>query len=199
MGLVALHHLPYVGFALVAKAALCQTEGPLGRNVAAADELPELLCDISLGPRGIRRENVELIVRLSGGKPQGIVAGVTDVVLHPARKIKEEAEDFRAAANEEKVVGPVVGELVLAVVGFVGVVDDVVPAPFVDAPGHFAQTIDYGILGQPIPPALAVVDQKGDRPLADGKCAHHALGGQRLPEDKTLDHKKKPPWEKQKE
>ena len=84
----------------------------------------------------------------------------------------------------------IVGKLVLAVAGFVGVVGHVVPAALVDAAGHFPQTVDRSLLTEGEPPAGAIGSQKGDGAAFRGKRQHNALGGEGMPERKTLDHRK---------
>ena len=58
--LVLACNLPHVLLSLVAPAALCQTECPLGWDIAAADEGAELLADRILVPAG---EEIQIIVR----------------------------------------------------------------------------------------------------------------------------------------
>ena len=181
-------HLPHVLSGLVAKAALCQTKGPLGRDIAAADELPELAADIVQVVAG---DDVKLMIRLFGGKAQGIVFGVADIVTHFAREIDEHTKAFTACAaiNEQKIVRTIVGKLILAVAGFIGVVGHVVPAALVDAAGHFDQTVDRSLLTEGEPPAAVVGSQKGDGAAFRRKRQHNALGGEGMPERKTLDHR----------
>ena len=57
--LVLACNLPHVLLSLVAPAALCQTECPPGRDVAAADEGAELLADRILVPAG---EEIQIII-----------------------------------------------------------------------------------------------------------------------------------------
>ena len=182
-------HLPHVLSGFVAKAALCQTKGPLGRDIAAADELPELAADIV---RVVAGDDVKLIVRLFGGKAQGIVFGVADIVTHFAREIDEHAKAFtaRTAVNEQKIVRTVVGKLILAVAGFIGVVGHVVPAALVDAAGHFAQTVHDGIRSHPVFPAAFLSGEKGHRPGGNGNVLHHTVGGQGSAKTEMLDHKR---------
>ena len=75
VGLVLRGHLPDVGLGLVAEAALGQTERPLGRDIAGADEMPELLCDLCRC-RGC--DEAERIVRLCRGEAEGVVAKIDE-------------------------------------------------------------------------------------------------------------------------
>ena len=182
-------HLPHILSGFIAKAALCQTKGPLGRDIAAADELPELAADIVQVAAG---DDVEGIVRLFGRKAQGVVFGVADIVTHFAREIDEHAKAFtaRAAVNEQKIVRTIVGKLVFAVAGFIGVVGNVVPAALVDAARHFAQTVHDGIRSHPVFPAAFLSGEKGHRPGGNGNVLHHTVGGQGSAKTEMLDHKR---------
>ena len=184
-------HLAHILGGLVAKAALCQTKGPLGREIAAADQLPELAADVVQVVAG---NEVKLIVRLFRGKAQDGVFGVADIVTHLAREIDEHAEAPAgwAVVDQQKIVRTIVGKLILAVVGFIGVVGDVVPAALVDAAGHLAQTVHDGIRGHPVGPAALFGGEEGHRPGGNGDLLHHALGGQGQAKTETLDHRGPP-------
>ena len=192
VGLVLRGHLPDVGLGLVAKAALSQTERPLGRDIAGADEMPKSLCDLCRC-RGC--DEVERIVRLCRGKAEGVVTGIADVVAHFAREIDEDADASAAVGrgDEQEIVGGVVGKPVFAVLTLVGVVRLVVPAALVEAPGHLAQAIDDVLLLHDILPAIAVRCQVRHGAGLGGQVQHDALGGKRLPDDKTLYHKQSAP------
>ena len=181
-------HLPHVLRGFVAKAALRQTKGPLGRDIAAADELPELAADIVQVVAG---NDVKLVVRLFGRKAQGVVFGVADIVTHFAREIDEHTKAFTAhtAVNEQKIVRTIVGKLILAVAGFVGVVGHVVPAALVDAARHFAQTVHDGIRSHLVSPAAFLSGEKGHRPGGNGNVLHHTVGGQGSAKTEMLDHR----------
>ena len=185
--LVLACNFPHVLLGLVAPAALCQTECPLGWDIAAADEGAELLADRILVPAG---EEIQIIVGGLGVEREKIVAGIADVVIHLAREIHEQAKAGAAVPHQQEIVRTIEGKLVLAVAGFVGVVGDVVPAALVDAAGHFAQTVDRSLLTEGEPPAGAIGSQKGDGAAFRRKRQHNALGGEGMPERKTLDHRK---------
>ena len=180
--------LPDVGFALVSKPALRQTECPFGRDVASADELPEGLTD---GRFALSGQDVEVIIRLVRGKAEDIVVGIADVIPDFAREIDKDTEAIAADAvsDEQKIVRTIVRKLVLAVVGFVGVVGDVVPAALVDAAGHFAKAVHDGILSQREAPAAAVGSQKRNRAFCSGQRLHDAAGGEGMSKGKTLDQR----------
>ena len=118
------------------------------------------------------------------------MAGITDVVIHLAREIHEQAKAGAAIPHQQEIVRTIEGKLVLAVTGFIGVVGDVVPAALVDAAGHFAQTVDGSLLTEGELPAAVVGSQKGNGAAFCGKRQHNALGGEGMPERKTLDHRK---------
>ena len=132
------------------------------------------------------------MIRLFGGKAQGIVFGVADIVTHFAREIDEHAKAFtaRTAVNEQKIVRTIVGKLVFAVAGFIGVVGNVVPAALVDAARHFAQTVHDGIRSHPVFPAAFLCGEKGHRPGGNGNVLHHTVGGQGSAKTEMLDHKR---------
>jgi len=65
-----------------------------------------------------------------------------------------------------------------------------VPATLVDAAGHFAQTVDRSLLTEGEPPAGAIGSQKGNGAAFRGKRQYNALGGEGMPERKTLDDRK---------
>ena len=131
------------------------------------------------------------MIRLFSGKVQGIVFGVADIVTHFAREIDEHAKAFTACAavNEQKIVRTIVGKLILAVAGFVGVVGHVVPAALVDAAGHFAQTVHDGIRSHPVGPAVFFGCEEGHRPGGNWDLLHHTVGGQGQAKTETLDHR----------
>ena len=185
--LVLACNFPYVLLSLVAPAALCQTECPPGRDVAAADEGTELPADLIFVPAG---EEIQIVVWGLGVEREKIVAGITDVVINLAREIHEQAKAGAAVPHQQEIVRTIEGKLVLAVAGFIGVVGDVVPAALVDAAGHFTQTVDGSLLTEGELPAAAIGSQKGDGAAFRGKRQHNALGGKRMPERKTLDHRK---------
>ena len=123
---------------------------------------------------------------------QGVVFGVADIVTHFAREIDEHAKAFtaRTAVNEQKIVRTIVGKLVFAVAGFIGVVGNVVPAALVDAARHFAQTVHDGIRSHPVFPAAFLCGEKGHRPGGNGNVLHHTVGGQGSAKTEMLDHKR---------
>ena len=134
------------------------------------------------------------MIRLFGGKAQGIVFGVADIVTHFAREIDEHTKAFTACAavNEQEIVRTIVGKLILAVAGFIGVVGHVVPAALVDAAGHFAQTVHDGIRSHPVGPAVFFGCEKGHRPGGNWDLLHHTVGGQGQAKTETLDHREPP-------
>ena len=134
------------------------------------------------------------MIRLFGGKAQGIVFGVADIVTHFAREIDEHTKAFtaRTAVNEQKIVRTIVGKLILAVAGFIGVVGHVVPAALVDAAGHFAQTVHDGIRSHPVGPAVFFGCEEGHRPGGNWDLLHHTVGGQGQAKTETLDHRGPP-------
>ena len=95
--LVLACNLPHVLLGLVAPAALCQTECPLGWDIAAADEGAELLADCILVPAG---EEIQIIVGSLGVEREKIVAGITDVVIHLAWEIHEQAKAGAAIPHQ---------------------------------------------------------------------------------------------------
>ena len=74
-------------------------KGPLGRDVAGADELPELLCRLCRRGGG---DEIEGIVRFCRREAEGIVAGVADVIAHFAREIKEDADALAAIGRGDE-------------------------------------------------------------------------------------------------
>ena len=123
------------------------------------------------------------------------MAGIADVVAHFAREIDEDADASAAVGrgDEQEIVGGVVGKPVFAVLTLVGVVRLVVPAALVEAPGNLAQAIDDVLLLHDILPAIAVRCQVRHGAGLGGQVQHDALGGKRLPDDKTLYHKQSAP------
>jgi len=181
-------HLPHILGSLVAPAALRQTKGPLGRDVAAPDELTELPGDVVRAAAG---EHIEVVVRRLCREPQGTVGRVADVVGNFAREIDEKAEVLLSgsAVDEQKIVCTVVGTLVLTVVRLVGVICNVMPAALIDAAGHLAQTVHDRIRSHRIaPPAVRFGGEEGHSPFRNGKFLHHTVGGQGRTKTKTLDH-----------
>ena len=122
------------------------------------------------------------------------MAGIADVVAHFAREIDEDADASAAVGrgDEQEIVGGVVGKPVFAVLTLVGVVRLVVPAALVEAPGHLAQAIDDVLL-------LHDHTASHHRPVSgkargrSRRAGPDALGGKRLPDDKTLYHKQSAP------
>ena len=184
-------NLPHVGFVLVAPAALGQAERPFGRDVAAADELTEFFVEGGFVPA---RQQVKLVIGRFSVECQTVVPGVADVIVHFAREIHKHAEHLGPVAHQQEIVSAVVGELVLSVVGFVGIVCDVMPAPLVDAAGHLTQAVDGSLLGHLILPPGAVRSQARHRPFGNGQRSHDAPGGKRVPECKTLNQQNALLW-----
>ena len=67
------------------------------------------------------------------------------------------------------------------------------PASFVEAAGHLAQTVNDVLFLHGVCPAVAIRRQKGDRAGLDGQVQHHALSREGSPEHKTLYHKQSAP------
>ena len=181
-------HLPHILGGLVAPAALLQAEGPFGRDVTAADQLAELVGNVV---QVCASEDVKLIVRLLCGKAQGVVHRVTDVVVHFAREIHEDAKQIAAGAavNQQKIVGTIVRDFVLTVVGFIGVVGDIVPTALVDAAGHLAQTVHDGIRSHRIHPAVCVSREERNGIGRNRNILHNAVGADGRTKTKMLDHR----------
>ena len=136
-------------------------------------------------------EDVKLIVRLLCGEAQGVVHRVTDVVVHFAREIHEDAKQIAAGAavDQQKIVGTIVRDLVLTVVGFIGVVGDIVPAALVDAAGHLAQTVHDGIRSHRIHPAVCVSREERNGIGRNRNILHNAVGADGRTKTKMLDHR----------
>ena len=145
MGLAVFgNHLFKVGLGLVAVAALAKAKGKFGRDVAAADDGPELLDHIAGAVAG---DDVKGQVGPLTGDFQPIPAGEADVKPNPGG-IVEEQPQILLARDHDEVVGGVHSLLVFGVEAVVHIVADVDKAPLVDAAVGFAQAVDPVALRQ---------------------------------------------------
>ena len=138
------HHFFKVGLGLVAVAALAKAKGKFGRDVAAADDGPELLDHIAGAVAG---DDVKGQVGPLTGDFQPIPAGEADVKPNPGG-IVEEQPQILLARDHDEVVGGVHSLLVFGVEAVVHIVADVDKAPLVDAAVGFAQAVDPVALRQ---------------------------------------------------
>ena len=135
---VILSHGPEVILRLIAPAALPEAERKFRRDIAAADDLPELLYDVI---SGFPFNDIQGQIGIFTGDAHRILAGITDVKGQFPRIVEEEAEGL-FPGNDNEVVCSVEGMLVFRVVRIIGTVACIAPAPLVDAAVGFAQTVD---------------------------------------------------------
>ena len=131
-----LHHIAHLRIGGIAPAGLDVAKGPLGGQIAAANESAELLAD---GSEAVSLDDVHAQVAVLGGNDGGIAPGVAQVELHGAGIVKIHAKELLPAAEQQQVVGGVDAGLVLRVGEIVGVPGTVQVAALVDAPQALAQ------------------------------------------------------------
>ena len=127
---IAVRDLSEILLGLVAPPALSETKGEFRRDVASADDLPELLYDV-VGRAAVDHEQVQ--TAFGAGHLQRIHPGISDVKCHGRGIVEEQPESFFSGYHD-KIVGPVKGTLVLRVVGVVRAVADIAVAPLVQPP-----------------------------------------------------------------
>ena len=135
---VFFHHLPDLLRRTVPPAALSVAESPQGRNVASAYKLPKLPHNI-VGR--LPRNQIQFEIRRPGRDPQGAPVCVTDVKNNPGRRIHEDAQSALPVQNQ-KVMRPIQGMLVLGVLRVVRTVALVDPPPLIDAPHRLPETVN---------------------------------------------------------
>src|SRR5699024_7139327 len=138
---VSPRYLSEIFFRPVSPAALTEAKSKLRRDIAPADDVPELFYDIVRRAAGY---HVQIQICISAGHSQGIHSRVPDVKSQAGRIVKQQAERLFSPDYEE-IVGAVKRALILGMVWVVRTVADVAVTALVDAPGGLAETVDDSI------------------------------------------------------
>src|SRR5699024_6284158 len=139
-------HFPEVRFVFIAPSALSIAERPLRRDIAASDHLAEGM-DNGSGQMILCLDQVNVQVPVLGGNTQGVTSGITDIKCQRSRIIDENAKGG-GASDDEGIVGSVEGAGGLCVMRVIGTVAGVDPAPLIDPPHLFSQSVDRSALFQ---------------------------------------------------
>ena len=135
---VFLYHIPEIIRSFVTPAALSETESEFRRDIAYADDLPELLHDII---RALPVYHIEIQIRVPAADFQFILSGIADIKLHDSRIIQKQAESLFTEDNY-KIMSPVKRIFALCVIGLVGAVADVTISSFIDPSVRLSQAVD---------------------------------------------------------
>ena len=140
---VSLFNFPDVLFRLITPAALAESKSPFGRNIAAADHLAELTDDVF---QIFSINIIQVHIPAVHGDHGRILLGIADVKSDFSRIVQEKTERF-CLGEDQEIVGAIKRVGIFPVVGIIGTVAGIDPAPFVNAPDLFPKAVDRCALG----------------------------------------------------
>ena len=183
--LILLCDLANVLLGLITPTALTVTERPERRNIASADDFPELLDNVLFI---FTSDDINYQIILCRLDLHQIPPSIADVKFHFSG-IVEECSKCHITANENEVVRAIKRTSILMVVGIVIVPAHILPAPLIDTANLFAQTV-YNIIFRKgiVKSSLIVSFQKRQLVLCGFHFCDNSIGRERCSEYILFDH-----------
>ena len=122
----------------VTPSALTKAKGPLRRYIAASDNSPELRYNVK---DTLALNDIDIRIEVLKDDTHLVQLGITYIKADLPGSINVNAKLIFLGKDNEEVLGGIERVLVLCVIGVIGVIAGIKPAPFIHAPYSLSKTV----------------------------------------------------------